>query len=704
MGSISELPKDSAFFIENDGNLFGPFTNDIVTLSAVSLQYFDLESENFDESNSLEEFLIDNQDFIFKYKVENVRDLITENYISDLNLLFKRDPQETIYFGTKEKIIEWGKKAFSSKLTSPEKLILDKLKDIETPNLNSSVDRQKIELFKKYLSENNTWLNIELPKYFEEYLSGESGINQITKYLEDNKEAFFSKYRQDEILEKDKSIEQKISQLNDLKQRLLEIEQELSAKEDESFIGINEQEKIKLKEIISNVESRQLLLKYYDEKSKIDNAKEELTKLEGQKEYLEKENQKNENKLDILQKAIKAVKSDIFDEKEFAKKVIDAKIYTDLLNNIDPSEDGEKKDNLFLLKPLSINKVDFTTRQFIEEVQQRLEKNNRKILFNDLSNYLILLNQNFITILAGLPGVGKTSLVEKLAKVLGLVHNDRYLKIPVARGWTSSKDIIGYYNPLIKRYQSAKTDLYQFLKKCENDSKINLEVPSIILLDEANLSPIEHYWSDFLTIADFDYDRSIKTTEKENILFGNGVRFIATINYDHTTEILSDRLLSRAPVVRLGIADYNYDDNSDYETNATDIFSMAQFNNYLTKSQQRDHFKGDIKNKFDGIIKTLQDDDNSLGQPIIIGVRKYKSVEKYCNVAGNIMEDNYKFIALDYAINQYILPLINGRGDNYLKRLNELKDKLQGLPLSLKSLNRIIQIGTENFKNFKFFS
>lgn len=691
----------SAFFIKNDNYLFGPFTYDIVTLSALSVDYFD--TETLDEGNVIEDFLSNMQDFIFKYDISSIQDALIDGYVVDLQEIFRKKPLDAIYFGTKDKIIEWGKRKFSSKLNDEEKQMLDKIKDLETPNSTIATEQQKIDLFKKYLGEANTWLNIELPKHFEEYLVSESGSAHVDKYLEDNKESFFAEYRKSEIAEKESLIQQKSEQLESLRQNISEFEEKLISQEDKTFEGIEEVEKTKLKNIISNEASRTLLIQYYDDSRNLQIAKDEFTKLEAQREYLDKQIRDLETRYEIVQKAIKNVKSEIFEEKEFAKKVIDAKIYTDLLNNIDPSQNEDSANIQISYKPVSINKSEFSTKQFIDEIGSRLDKANRKIIFNDLVNYLVLINQNFLTIIAGLPGVGKTSLVEKISIALGAYQNNRYLKIPVARGWTSSKDLIGYYNPLTKKYQSSKTDLYRFLKICENDNKNDLEVPSLILLDEANLSPMEHYWSEFLSISDFDYKRVIKTTEQETLSFGSGVRFLATINYDHTTEMLSDRLLSRAPIVKLNVSDYLLDDGVEIDTEVTDIFSMVQFNAYLNKNPQKDYFKGDVKNKFDSIIKTLQDEEGSLGQPIVIGMRKYKSVEKYCSVAGNIMIDPNKFTALDYAVNQYILPLINGRGDTYAKRLLDLKEKLQGLPQSLKSVNKIIQVGNENFKNYKFF-
>lgn len=691
----------AAFFIKNEEYLYGPFTYDIVTLSALTIEYFDIDT--FSENNSIEEFLVDNQDFIFKYDINSLSTIIVDNYVTDLHLLFDKKPVDTIYFGTKDKIIEWGKRVFSSKLNASDRLILDKLKDVDLPSSTNTTEKQKIDLFKKYLGETNTWLNIELPKYFEDYLASTAGSIHIDKYLEDNKESFFSKYRQDEIIEKDNSIKKRAEQLDDLKQRIQEYENQLTVQEDKTFEGIDEEEKSKLKLIISEEETRKLLLKYYDENRSLDVAKEEFVKLENKKEYLDEQVIKLDRRLETLQNAIKNVKSEIFEEKEFAKKVIDAKIYTDLLNNIDPSLSEDNSARRPEINNVIYSKSELNTKQFIDEVKNRLEKSNRKVSYNDLANYLVLINQNFLTVLAGLPGVGKTSLIEKLATSLGAYHNNRYLKIPVSRGWTSSKDLLGYFNPLTKKYQSSKTDLYDFLIRCEYDSKNGIEVPSLILLDEANLSPMEHYWSEFLTLSDFDYKRSIRTTDKESIQFGSGVRFLATINYDHTTEVLSDRLLSRAPVVKLNAVDYQLDDAPEDDTTFVDMYTMNQFNSYLNKGAQSTYFKGDIKNKFDSIVKTLQDEDNGYGQPLIIGMRKYKSVEKYCSVAGNIMDDPNKFMALDYAVNQYILPLINGRGDSYVKRLTELKEKLQGLPQSLKCVNKIIQVGNENYKNYKFF-
>lgn len=697
-GLIS-IDDDRPFFLEEGIYIFGPFNIDVITLSATNTDFF----ETTHHENPVEELLSDYQDFIFKFTKKQIEHLLIEDYIINLVELLKLTPVERIYFGSKEKIIEWGKRMLGSSISEDEKSTLSKLKNIQLPDLFNNSDLQKLEKFKNYIDETDTWLNVEVPQYFRTYLSNPGGQDLLKKYLDDNQEYFFEQYRSDDINKIEEDFKVKSQQLESIHQEIFAKETESLQNEDKILENLTESEKIKLKSIIANSEERTTLFDFFDSNKDLKDIKNQIIRLEGKKELFESQLYKQQEQLNDLTEAIKKVKDDFLKGSDFAKKVIDAKIYSDLINNIDPSYSDDQTKLNIEYNPLPISELELTTKEFIEEIQLRLGKQNRTISFNDVVNFLVLINQNFLTIIAGLPGTGKTSLVEKIAKVIGSEDNERYLKISVSRGWTSTKDLIGFFNPLTKKYQPAKTGLYKFLKSAELDNDRNTIVPSIVLLDEANLSPMEHYWSDFLTLADFDYKREIPTSEKETIKFGSGVRFLATINYDHTTEILSDRLLSRAPVVRLNISDYKSEDGTEIETELLKIFSIEQMNSYLDKSA-KDNFKGDIKNKFDNIIRILQDEENTLGQPIIIGMRKYKAVEKYCNVAGDIMDLSHnKFIALDYAIHQYILPMLNGRGDGFYKRLLDLKDQLTGLPNSLKHLNRMIQIGSDNFKNFKFF-
>ena len=128
--------------------------------------------------------------------------------------------------------------------------------------------------------------------------------------------------------------------------------------------------------------------------------------------------------------------------------------------------------------------------------------------------------------------------------------NSNFLNISVGRGWTTTQDFVGYYNSLRDSFQPSKTGLYQFLSHKHNDFL------KLVLLDEANLSSIEHYWSDFLSICD-DFennkflDLGILNSTDRFLFLPPSLRFIATINNDSTVEPLSDRLLDRAAIISL---------------------------------------------------------------------------------------------------------------------------------------------------------
>ena len=91
--------------------------------------------------------------------------------------------------------------------------------------------------------------------------------------------------------------------------------------------------------------------------------------------------------------------------------------------------------------------------------------------------------------MAGDSGSGKTQLVKSFADAIG----GRYSIIPVKPNWTGSEDLLGYYNPLEKRFlPSTFTEALLEARECP-------DVPYFICLDEMNLARVEYYFADFLS-------------------------------------------------------------------------------------------------------------------------------------------------------------------------------------------------------------
>ncbi len=106
-----------------------------------------------------------------------------------------------------------------------------------------------------------------------------------------------------------------------------------------------------------------------------------------------------------------------------------------------------------------------------------------------IENFLTLIRTNDLIILAGDSGSGKTNLVQSFAKAIGGVPKI----IPVKPNWTSSEDLLGYYNPLEKKYLATP-----FLEALVEANQ-NPDVPYFICLDEMNLARVEYYFADFLS-------------------------------------------------------------------------------------------------------------------------------------------------------------------------------------------------------------
>lgn len=109
-----------------------------------------------------------------------------------------------------------------------------------------------------------------------------------------------------------------------------------------------------------------------------------------------------------------------------------------------------------------------------------------------LQTFYTLLMCNDLIILAGDSGSGKTNLVKSFAEAIG----GKSVVIPVKPNWTSAEDLVGYYNPLEKKYLTT-----QFLDAIIEASK-HPEIPYLICLDEMNLARVEYYFADFLSLLE----------------------------------------------------------------------------------------------------------------------------------------------------------------------------------------------------------
>ena len=91
------------------------------------------------------------------------------------------------------------------------------------------------------------------------------------------------------------------------------------------------------------------------------------------------------------------------------------------------------------------NAEEYSVTALIDSITEEIH-NYRSYDKNMIKNMLICITQGFLTVFAGEPGTGKTSICDKIADILGVSQkdesNNRYLSISVERGWTSKNDLL----------------------------------------------------------------------------------------------------------------------------------------------------------------------------------------------------------------------------------------------------------------------
>lgn len=466
----------------------------------------------------------------------------------------------------------------------------------------------------------------------------------------------------------------------------------------------------KVSELTQELERIQAVNKALSEKVDLH---EEIDQLIAERDQLKNERDKAKDSYkqqvidnNELQKQFDSTLKTFNDRATQTARILDSKLLDKILRGIGDEPTIETPVQ-FNSAPLHTESMDY--KDIIERVLGFVrDKAHRDVSSNDIANYLICITQGFITTFAGEPGTGKTSLCSILAKALGLVANAkqrRFVDISVERGWSSHKDFIGYYNPLSKKMERSNGEVFNAFELMDTEcGRDKSEIaPFVILLDEANLSPIEHYWAAFLRNCDFGSisNRTIPLGGSKSFKLPDHLRFLATVNFDHTTEELSPRFLDRSWIIMLEPT--RIDDESDEEIeNFEDMISFAAMKAAFCIGKN-DVIDEAIQNKWNAVQKIFRD------HSLQIMPRNQKMVKNYCAVGCRCMERDTpatKYAPLDYAFSQKILPAINGNGENYRLLIEDLLKEctMQNMPISAKHLERMKRIAESNMGFYQFFS
>jgi nucleoside-triphosphatase THEP1 len=456
------------------------------------------------------------------------------------------------------------------------------------------------------------------------------------------------------------------------------------------------EEVLKLREEIDKLTSE------LEKKDRIIRTNESIENLEERKKGLQTINEELISQRNDYSRQIENLRTDVSNaiksgKAEMASLAFDPFISSEMMKQAasweTTEEDKQYKEKLKMISevaPSSLNDTDLID-YIVNYVKERREYSR-----NDIINIYISIAQNFITIFSGEPGTGKTSMCNIVAETLGLQQAgrelNRFVSVSVERGWSSKRDLIGYYNPLTRKYDKSNGKIYDALRVLDVEREES-KYPFIILLDEANLSPIEYYWADFMRLTDRSSlnDKYINIGTERELYVPETLKFVATINTDQTTETLSPRLIDRACIIRL--PKVNIKKNTSESSKATEIITWKNFQNTFSKKSELNII---TNNALKAIYKLFNDYGMS------VSPRIDKIIENYIMAAQEIMEDEPNTLArekaLDFAVVQKLLPKINGYYNIYERFFDSLKQlcKEYNLNMTEDAIIKIIDAQERN--------
>jgi hypothetical protein len=688
------------FLVDDNSNCYGPLEWELFDSISNTILLKKISSE-IEDYKLPEEFLnkIDLKDLLEFSFYDSDTSVVIINKISNLSI-FLYNLKSYFDYSSDQEIIGFFTKKINTKNMPVSEITIQNLSNlINKNNYSKELLNQKIDLLRN-INISNSEKYSAIYNSIESFFLTENGSKLVEEYVKNNSKNLDKIINIELEHELNEQLKEKEDRLKSLTEKLEETrknlanQKTLSLADDSSNIPSNILEQLEeYKEKAKLVEDAKLLewengRLVKDIKNLRDDQKEiqkEIAQLEATKET-----QAQEINYLISNAKIKALEFKIFWD-EFSKKSVRIESEKPSLCYEIKTEITQYLDNLLEAQDIAINAL-----------HKNITSSNYHVSKVMLANLLLCIQQNFITFLAGPPGVGKTSLVKKVCEKQNIPA--RLLNVPVGRGWTNQRDLIGFYNSLSDTFQPSNTGVFNFLSSLSDEFKEN-QPTAYILLDEANLSPIEHYWSNFMGQSD-DVVKSVDLSYKI-LEIPKNLRFIATINNDETTEKLSPRILNRAAIIHINtnmendnlISDFNLEDLYPMGYSELETLFGRSSTPLLTKQEEE---------IFRKVINILEVKKQEYGKSIMVSYRKQEAIKQYCHKGRSLLEmytDN-PLTALDLAIKQHVLPLISGYGYGLQKRLIDLAALFDQLNLEYSSnhLIEMINYGNSEMNCYDFFN
>lgn len=288
-----------------------------------------------------------------------------------------------------------------------------------------------------------------------------------------------------------------------------------------------------------------------------------------------------------------------------------------------------------------------------------------------------LLTKPFV-LLTGLSGSGKTKIAQSFVKWT-CEDESQFKIIPVGADWTNREPLLGYPNGLNpKEYitpDSGALNLIIEASKVENADK-----PYFLILDEMNLSHVERYFADFLSVMESDDKINLYSGSARKDLDGNDIPneifwsknlfIIGTVNIDETTYMFSPKVLDRANTIEFRVDETNiksfFDLPTKIDLSVLEGKGAAMAKSFLEISAdnaiEKDDEYSDILVKFFNELKKVGAEFGyRTAVEMLLLIKKL-----------NIISSISKNESIDIAVMQKLLPKLHGSRSKISKVLDAL--------------------------------
>ncbi len=460
-------------------------------------------------------------------------------------------------------------------------------------------------------------------------------------------------------------------------------------------------ENVLLREQVNELQSRICDCPSLEELEKLRETSSKFEELSNKLELLKNEN----TKLEIENNDLKVSKDEIESLRKFVKilELQKAELQGEIERNIELYNTSTKKvfanlSAIDLESNTKYEKMSITLKQLCERFRGYLANRRENPLYYDavtIRTFIAGFACSKIIILEGLSGTGKSSLPRAFQDFIGAQTHE----VPVQSSWKDRNDLLGFYNDFKKQYKETKF-LKELYRATHDQDNIH-----IIVLDEMNLSHIEYYFADLLSVLEIpeiekrkielisDYASIAQNSTDawpKHIIEGQlqiceNTWFVGTANKDDSTFDITDKVYDRATVI--------YFDKKG-EKEKVDNANPIQMNSddFLKLLNSASNFKSELdEKKYNDMIKNLdtlirEKFDITFGNRIANQLKVFVPV--YIECGGTVEE------AVDVVFSRKILRKLEGiYYDETKSRLLDLKEEINEkykMPISVKTIDRIV--------------